>query len=175
MKISKHLPHFEEDTLLVVTGRQEAVVYLASHDEVRLVGSLKAKRPEPSDRGGRFGKRMGRDVLAGGTGDLEDEEQVRSFTRQLSDLLVPLAASGQAQRIYLFCPTYLCSRVEDAMSIDMRSKLEFVFFGNYQHQHPFVLLSKVQEHARSREQAGKVELIPPGALDILNKTGQGGI
>lgn len=172
MKISNTLPQFATPRLLIAAGKQEACFHRAYQDKVEQVHTLKINKSEYSDREGRFDKRAsGRMMHSGSAYELHDDDELtKSFTKQLAEDTTRLVTEHDIQGIYLFCPTYLANRFEAGLSPDQQSMLEYIFYGNYHHQHPFVLLSKIQEHNRLEKDGNNVSPIKREALDILNHT-----
>ncbi len=176
MKISNHLPHFSEPNLLVVAGKQEAAFFKARNDQIHQVYHFKVEKPEYSDNESRRERRGsgGASRFGGGSPFKHNEnELLRGFLKQLTDEVIALDTRKEVDKLYLFCPTYLSSPIEDNLPNDIRNKIEFIFFGNYLNQHPFVLLSKIQEFQRIEKDKKIVEPIKLEALEILKKTGSG--
>jgi hypothetical protein len=173
MKITTHLPHFGESHLLVSAGKREATFYLARNGEINQIHSLKVTKPEYTDKESRTERRgdTGRGMFGGGTPfKRQDDELERSFVKQLCVAITKMVDEHKAKVIYLFCPTYLSKRIEECMGNDLQAKTEYIFYGNYHHQHPFVLLSKVQEYYRGEKESGKVDMIKGEAYEILKNT-----
>jgi hypothetical protein len=172
MKVSQHLPHFSQPHLLVCAGKQEACFFLAGSDEVRQVHSIKIPKPSYTDREGRAERRGDATSMMGGGSSFkhQDEELVRSFIKRLVEAVGNSVDEHDVAAIYLFCPTYLANQIEDGMPSQIRSLIEYIFYGNYHNQHPFVLLSKVQEFLRQEKEDGRVEPMTGEALGILKNT-----
>jgi hypothetical protein len=172
MKISNFLPQFTTPRLLITAGKQEACFYIAQEDKVEKVHSIKINKSEYTDREGRFDKRAsGRMMHSGSAYELHDDEELtKSFTKQLAEDTAALTVEHAVRAIYLFCPTYLANRLEAGLPNDLQAKLEYIFYGNYHNQHPFVLLSKIQEHSRLEKDSSIVEPIKTEALNILKNT-----
>ncbi|HYC79488.1 MAG TPA: hypothetical protein VEC17_00490 [Candidatus Binatia bacterium] len=171
MKISNHLPHFRKNTLLITAGKQEACFYLSSNEHVRQTPGIKLKKPQFTDREGYFEQRGGgRTFGSGSVYESQDEETTRAFIKQLSDAAGTIVQENDVQSIYLFCPTYLANQIEKSMPRDMQVKIEYIFYGNYHHQHPFVLLAKIKEFMRVETSERKIEPIKDEAWKILNNS-----
>ncbi|MBX4187972.1 MAG: hypothetical protein KW793_02435 [Candidatus Doudnabacteria bacterium] len=172
MKISNYLPHFSEACLLVSSGKQEAEFFLIENDEVEEVHHLKVNKPEYTDRESRTERRSDSGRMFGGGGSFkhQEDELERSFIKKLSEATSNLTNEHKAKQIYLFCPTYLSKQIEASLPNDLRKKIMYIFYGNYQHQHPFVLLSKIQEFLRLEKADNQVDVIKGEAYDILKNT-----
>ncbi len=107
---------------------------------------------------------------SGSVYESQDEETTRTFIKQLSDTLVTLVDENGVKNIYLFCPTYLANQIEGSMSRELQALIEYIFFGSYHHQHPFVLLAKIKEYIKNETDNGTVEPIKAEALKILKDT-----
>jgi hypothetical protein len=169
MKVSNHLPRFNEPNLLVVAGKQEGCFYLSQGDTVKMIDRLKINKAQYTDREGRFDKRAGHLFSSGSVYEPQDDELTRSFIKQLAVQATDKANEHKVESIYLFCPTYMANLIEASLPHDLRTKIKYIFFGNYNHQHPFVLLSKIQEYLRLEHDRHTVEPISKEALNLLNK------
>jgi hypothetical protein len=173
MKISEHLPHFKAPCLMIVAGKQEAVFFLAQDNKVEQINAVKLKKPHYTDREGRFQKSGNGKVLGSGSVyESQDDETTKQFIKQVAEASVNMVAQYDIKKIFLFCPTYLSNQMEDGLPKELQNLIDYIFYGNYNHQHPFVLLSKVQEYLREETDDRKVEPIKNEALDILKKTSQ---
>jgi hypothetical protein len=167
MKISNHLPFFDKPNLLVVAGKQEACFYLADKDKITQADTIKLKKPEYTDREGRFDKRgNGRLYGSGSVYEFPENELAKSFIRQVSTAVEELVYQNSIKNIFLFCPTYLSNLCEQQLSAQTKPLLEYIFYGNYHNQHPFVLLAKIQEYLRAEDST--VKPITGEAFNILH-------
>lgn len=177
MKISTHLPNIQETCLLVSTGKQEAHFFLVENSEVNEIHHFKTPKPEYTDKESRTERRDsgGGSMFGGGSPfkHLEDELE-RSFIKKLSESIDKLCNEHKAEVIFLFCPTYLSKQIENSLARSLQNKIEYIFYGNYHNQHPFVLLSKIQEYQRMESEKNQINLIKPEALNILKNTDAAG-
>ncbi len=170
MKISTHLPQFNASTLIVVAGKQEGVFFLAHDGKVEEIDALKLPKPTYTDREGQFMTRgNGKTYGTGAVYESDDDETTKQFIKKISDCTTDLVAKFKLQRIYLFCPTYLSNQFEASLPKDIQSKIEYIFYGNYHRQHPFVLLSKVQEYLREETARSIVAPIKGEAANLLSR------
>jgi hypothetical protein len=171
MKISNHLPQFSTPRLLIAAGKQEAVFYVADAEDISHAASIKIPKSSYTDREGRSDKRVpGKMMQSGSTHESQDDEQTRALIKRLAETATQLVFERGINGIYLFCPTYLSNRMEEGMPREIQDMIEYIFYGNYHHQHPFVLLSKILEYQRQEKDHGIIEPIKNEALSILKKT-----
>jgi hypothetical protein len=172
MKISAFLPQFKGPTLLIVAGKQHASLYVANQDVVNEIGTIKVNKSSYTDREGRFAKIAGgRMMQSGSMNEMhEDEETIRSMSKQMAERADLAAQEHGITSVFMFVPTYLANRMEASLPVDLQKKIEYVFYGNFQHQHPYVLLSKIQELRREEKDESNVDQIKSEALGILKNT-----
>lgn len=170
MKISNYLPQFKEPCLLITAGKQEATFYVAQADSVEQVHTVKINKSKYTDREGRFDKRAGGKIIQSGSNYKEQEEElVKLMIKQVAEAADGLKAEHNIKQIYLFCPTYLTNQIEAGLSSTTQPLIQYIFYGNYHRQHPFVLLSKILEYQRQAKE-NRVEPIKGEAMGILKNT-----
>ena len=173
MKISNHLPHFSESSLLVSAGKQEATFFLVEGDQVTQIHNFKINKPEYTDKESRTERRGsgGSSMFGGGSSFTNQADELeRSFIKKLSVTISNLVDEHKIKTIYLFCPTYQSKPIESSLSLELQNIIEYIFYGNYHSQHPFVLLSKVQEYLKQEKDAGTVVPMKKEAFSILKNT-----
>lgn len=171
MKISNHLPQFKQAHLIISAGKQEATYFLANGNDVKQIHSTHVETPHLSDHEGMYASvGGGRSSGAGAVRESKDMQMKKEFMKQFAADTGKLVNEHKIEKIYLFCPTYLSNQAEDSLPNELQSKIEYIFYGNYLSQHPFVLLSKIQEHLRSESEDGKVTPVKSEAMKILHKT-----
>jgi len=146
MKISKTLPRFKgESLLLIVTGKQEAVFYIAKDGVIDKITSFEIKTPKYSDREGFFVTRGHGKVFASGSVYESTKEKVRQiFFKVLKRHVKEIRAQHNIEKGALFCPGYLINDIMEVFPVSFRKNITFSFRGNYCDQHPFLLLEKIK-------------------------------
>lgn len=146
MKISKTLPQFKgESTLLTVTGKQEAVFYIAKDGIITKVSSFKIKTPKYSDREGFFATRgHGKTFVSGSVYESTKEKVRQIFLKVLKKHIKEIRVQHSIKKTALFCPGYLINDVMEVFSASFRKSIVFSFRGNYYEEHPFRLLEKIK-------------------------------
>jgi hypothetical protein len=173
MQIEKKLPQFtDQKSLIVVTGRQEAIMYIALNGEIEEKEKLEVKNPGYSDREGFF-------MSSGGTvgtykaGSVYKENITQNLTQQflaqLQEKLKILAKKEKTKKIYLFCPDYMRKEIINKLPKSLKRDLYTVRSGNYINAHPFALLEAIKEE-KEEEKKNAVAPIKEKAMKILKKT-----
>lgn len=146
MKITKKLPQFEgENVLLVVTGRQEADFYRAGDGVIENMMGFKVEKPLYEDRKGHFKRRGHGKVLASGAAYEEQKEKIlQDFRREFRKTIKTVFASYIPDRIYVYTPSYLTNEVAALFSKRMAAKIKKTIRGNFYGRHPFEILEQVQ-------------------------------
>jgi hypothetical protein len=150
MRIPKNLKHLgrkDEDSLLLVTGKQDAVIYKASKGYLYKLDSFKLSTPVYSDNEGKGG------ATGSGTGrghgqrsmvqkELQDRDIVRDFIHELIIHLKNIGAD-KIPSIYLFTPSYVKNQIMNALPTDLRHHIKAVVEGNYFNMAPSELMLKL--------------------------------
>jgi hypothetical protein len=145
MKISKELPQFEgEKALVLVTGMEDAKIFVAENGKIEEVDSFKVEKPIYSDREGHFETRKGGKVIGSGSVyEQKDEETVKHFTKELEAKLARFK-NESITKVFLFSPGYVVSMIRRALPLSLIAKTEGVIKGNYLNSHPFDLLGMIR-------------------------------
>lgn len=120
----------KEDALLLVTGKQDAVIYKASHGRLEKLDSFKIDTPQYSDNENR------------GIKQVQDRDIVRDFIHELTIHLKNLGAD-KIPSIYLFTPSYVKNQIMNALPTDLRKHIRAVVEGNYFNMAPAELMLKL--------------------------------
>lgn len=133
MRIPKNLKHFgrkNEDALLLVTGKQDAVIYKASKGTLEKLDSFKLSTPVYSDNEGI------------GHHEVQNRDVIRDFIHELVIHLKNMGAD-KIPSIYLFTPSYVKNIIMDALPADIRHHIKAVVTGNYYNMAPSELMLKL--------------------------------
>jgi dsDNA-binding SOS-regulon protein len=146
MKIKDSLPQFNENrALVVVTGQEHAIFYLASQGEINVIDKTK-KKEERSERADKLDTRTSGSVVSG-----SDEEktraEVRLFLKDFANMVPKILKKTKADSLYLFSPAYMGNEILTHLPKQNRLHLHGHFDGNYSHKHPFDLLEMIQKSA----------------------------
>ena len=173
MKISNNLPQFENETvLIVVSGKQDAIFYLAKNGELFKVESFKVDRPKYDDVQGHFetsaktGKH-GQTMRAGSPFDPThmEEKAVTQYLQKLQEELEGVQQHHNITQLFIFAPSYVKHEVEKRMPYALQDKKQLMIEGNYYEEHPFELLERIQK----KQHKEPVRPIKEAARKILDK------
>jgi hypothetical protein len=172
MQIEKNLPQFTgQRSLIMVTGRQEGVMYIALNGEIEEKERLQIEDPGYTDREGFF-------MSSGGTtgtfkaGSVYKENITQNLTRQflnqLQKKIKDMTQKQNPEKIYLFCPDYMKKEIMNKLPKAMKGKIRTVKLGNYISSHPFTLLESIKEE-QEKTKDNIVTPIKEKALKILKR------
>lgn len=145
MKISKNLPQFEgENILLVVTGRQEADFFRAGDGVIEKITGFKNEKPLYDERRGRMVRRGHGQVLASGATYEEHKEKImQEFRHEFRKTLKTILAESVPDRIYIYVPAYLKNNVLALFPKPVALLIKKVTKGNFYDKHVFEMLEKL--------------------------------
>ena len=146
MKISKNLPQFnEEKVLLVVTGRQEADFFRAGDGEIKKIAGFKIEKPLHDDRKGRVTRRGHGQIFASGAAYEEQKEKImQDFRREFRKTLKIVLVDFMPDKLYVYAPPYLTNEVTALFSKRAALTIKKIVKGNFYGRHPFEILEKIR-------------------------------
>lgn len=146
MKITNKLPQFEnKKTLLIVTGGFSGLYFLASDGQIKEIFRTEESQQHYSDREGFF-QRSGQGKVFG-SGAVYEENKVEREKRFIKTILNETSRLNKEidfDEIYLFTPDYISNQITKHFPKEVRQKFIKVFEGNYIHDHPFAILSRIK-------------------------------
>lgn len=145
MKISKNLPQFEgENILLVVTGRQEADFFRAGDGSIEKVAGFMVEKPQYSERGGHFKRRgHGATIASGAVYENQKEKILQDFRHEFRKILKNVLVTPP-DHIYIFTPAYLATEISGMFPKRIAVTIKKVIRGNFYGRHPFEFLEKMK-------------------------------
>jgi protein required for attachment to host cells len=149
MKIKKELSLFKEKkSLIIVTGKQSAKIYLAENKQINLLEEIEIPTlsSQYSDREGHF-KRSGRQkyyIASGSVYEAKKQHLFKKFSNQLSKKVSSLNNKEKPQELYLFTPDYMKNEIKKNFNKLLKEKIVMEFEGNYLDDHVFDLLKKIK-------------------------------
>jgi hypothetical protein len=164
MKITKNLPTFlNQEALIMVTGRQEAVGYQALDGQLTEIFRLIIPKLRLQEKEGRFESRVGGKVIrSGGVYEADKREVEKKLIKEIVNQLKKLSLPKE---VYLFSPAEVLPLIEKKMSINWRKKIVMRFVGNFYRHHPFKILGKIKD----RQEDKKVVATDEEAIAILKR------
>src|SRR3989344_838697 len=146
MKISKNLPQFnEEKVLLVVTGRQEADFFRAGDGEIKKIAGFKIEKPLHDDRKGRVTRRGHGQIFASGAAYEEQKEKIiQDFRREFRKTLKIVLVDFAPDKLYVYAAPYLLKEGNCLFFFSARLVLKKIVKGNFYGRHPFEILEKIR-------------------------------
>ena len=144
MKISNHLPQFENNlTLFIVAGKQEAAFYLAENGEINKTASFKVAKPIYTDSKA-IGGRGNAAYRAVAKAEKEKKSISADFMKEFKSALKILSAENSLSAVYIFCPPTEKASAQAALPAKLKTKLKMLKTGNFTKEHPFKLLEKLK-------------------------------
>jgi hypothetical protein len=142
MKIPNGLPQFQDEkVLLVVAGKQDAVLYEVGNQKIERVDAFKIPTPHYSDSEGLF-KTGGSGAVArsGAAKEIQDEDIIRDFLHLFKERIKKMT---NFSKIYVFASEQTKNRIVPALPYMLRRKVGAIFSGNYFETNPLELLRKI--------------------------------
>lgn len=173
MRIEKKLPQFQDQkALLIVSGRQEAILYLAKNGKIRKKEKIEAEDPGYTDKEGFF-KSSSRTTGTMKAGSVYKERityhVTREYLNQLEEKIKSIFYKEKVKSVYLFCPDYMKKEVLKKIPKKLRNLIHVTKIGNYINSHPFGLLESIKDD-QQQEKNKVVTPIKEKAQKILKKT-----
>lgn len=145
MQISNKFPKLrEENAVIIVTGKQDAVFYRVKDGFIEKMDAFKVPRPRYSDNEGHFRTRNKGEVIASGwTRELRDNDIIKDFLREFKDRLkqIPL----DFEKLYLFVPSHIKNEVKSALPKTYQEKFAREVLGNFYYRSPQYLIEKLEQ------------------------------
>ena len=148
MHIPNTLPQFAGHTvLLVVTAKEQGVLYRASEGVVEQVVKVEEHPPTPSDNEGFFFRSgYGRNYGSGGPDAGSGEEELRTFVKSVSEELNEAIVGEQPDIIYFFQPEHFKGYLESELKNPTHIPTHLVKLGNYIHATPLELIEYIRQY-----------------------------
>ncbi len=143
MQISDKLPQFIDDSaLLLVTGSQEADIYLAKNAEILAIGSVVLEKSHYSDRED-FGRRGSIVFESDAKSEKIKTAKRTDFLKLFKDYVKDLSVEQKVKKVYLYAPAENLADLKKSLPVALQKKLKGVFEGNFHKEKPFDLLKKI--------------------------------
>ena len=140
MKIPAKFQQFEdENVLIVITGAQDADIYLASNGIFEKIKSIKVPRRKYSDEEGFSKQKSG---VSGSAREYPKEAVRQEFLNQLENELKKIPQ--KITSVFLFSPDYFLKTVESSFPYPLKDKIKITIAGNYIHYRPLEILEKIK-------------------------------
>jgi len=172
MKISLDYPRFSKNTLLVVTGEQEARFFHALGRGLNEIDDFKIAKPKFTDREGLFANSSGHGTLLqrGAGYDNQDEKVKQDFKKSLKQVLAYIARDYEVEQVYIFAPPQAQPPVLASFPPNLSGKISLIFDGDFTQHHPNILLDKIDKSNKVQEGFEKNPAIKEEALKILQRS-----
>ncbi len=172
MRIEKNLPQFKNQrSLIVVSGRQEAILYLVENGKIWEKQKIQVEDPGYTDKEGFFktstkleGTMKAGSIYKENISYHLTKEFLNKFQEEVKNILVKSKEKG----IYLFCPDYMKKEVLKKIPKNFKGMVYMTKLGNYTNSHPFDLLESIRED-QEKEKNKVATPIKEKALKILKK------
>jgi hypothetical protein len=147
MRIQKQLPQFtRERALLLVVAEQFGVLYVAENGELERMSAIEEREPKYADKEGFFMRGGRGDIFSAGSVRERAREDARNnFLKKFSAEVKKAVYIYDPTVVFVFCPRYTKSAIEDLLPDLIRKRVRSFFFGNYTGMHPFSFLTMIRE------------------------------
>lgn len=175
MYIKKGLPQFEDKkTLLVVTGSEEAIFYIAHNGQIEEKERVEVSHEDYINKDAGLFKSSSKGVgtMKAGTVYKENfsDHITKEFLDRLEKKIKEVFKKEHIKSVYLFCPDYMKKQILKKTPKNFQKMLHITKLGNYVHSHPFELLESIQEEEDEKKEK-TAKPIKEKALKILKRTG----
>lgn len=147
MNIQKQLPQFNKQTaLLIVTGSQKGVIYLAAAGVIEKIGAVDEPVEKYSDREEFFVSKGGEgDYTSGSVYEDNKQEHIKKFAKKISAEADRFVQEKGVDTVYLFVPDYVIHELNRTLTSRVKEMVQEKFKGNFVEEHPFKLLEKIKK------------------------------
>jgi hypothetical protein len=168
MKIPKQLAHFKNiDTLLLVSGKQEMVIYIIAGDEIREEKHFKVENPTYSDNEGHFKVRSnGKVVLSGNVREVDDRQTIVEFKNEFKTNLKKI--TKDFDKVFISAPAKTKNEIVELLPPKIKKKVVEIIVGNYCSVSPLEVLRNFSQEKKKSKKIIK----DPEAKKILRKSNQ---
>lgn len=145
MKISEKLPQFEKErTLLIVSGNEGAILYVAHKGEIEEASSFRVEPVRYSDKEGMTMRSGHGKVFARGSSLQEPKEKIRKeFFLELEARLSAMLDKG-IESCVLLAPRHTAPDIASHLPQFFKERLTKTLEGNFVSHHPFNILEKLK-------------------------------
>ena len=147
MNIQRQLPQFNNQTaLLIVTGSQKGVFYLAAASVIEEIGAVNEPVEKYSDHEGFFVSRGGEGVYtSGAVCEANKQDHLKKFAKKISSEGDRIVREKGVDIVYLFVPDYVIHDLNRTLTSRVKEMVQEKFKGNFVESHPFKLLEKIKK------------------------------
>jgi hypothetical protein len=143
MKIPARFKKIKEDSLIIVAGKQAAVIYDVRDGYMSRLNAFKIPRPRYSDNEGQFrSKNKSGTVRAGSTREFQDEDVIKEFLKEFKKRIKLL--SNKWESVYILAPDKTKNRIPKDLPDQLQRKLKAVIEGNFYYRSPVYILEKIE-------------------------------
>lgn len=168
MKLPQKLSQFKDkSSLLLVSGKQEMVIYKVIDDEIIEEKHFKIPNPSYSDNEGHFKVRsQGKVIRSGNVREVDDHEIIVKFKNELLKNLKKI--NKNFDQVLISVPAKIKNEILDVLPRPIKEKVIKTIIGNYCSFPPIEILSKFLDKKKDSKKVIK----NPEAKKILKKSNQ---
>ena len=166
MKIPQKFSSLQkENAFIIVAGKEEAVFYEISNEEISKKLEIRLPK-EREERGGFFARGgRGRIFEMGGVFEPKKRKKIRKLIEEIEKNFKDILEKDAKEKIYLFAPAYLSKKLTSAIEKRVNKKVQLIEKGNFLSSHPLELLELITK----QREAKKVVPISEEAKKLLDK------
>jgi hypothetical protein len=153
MLIPANLPTFNgEKALLIATGKQDAVFYLAQNGILKSIDSFLIETPKYSDREGHFKTRgAGKTIRSGAVYENKKGKVITDFIKEFQKRFGTISKKHKIARLYIYSPSHMHTYIREALPKAFQNKITMEIEGNFFKTHPLTLLKKIHDTSNSKK------------------------
>jgi len=152
MLIPANLPAFSgEKALLIVTGQQDAIFYLAQNGILKSIDSFLIEAPKYSDREGHFKTRAGGKILHfRAVFEKRKERIIADFIKEFQKRFSAISKKFRFDKLYIYSPSHMHTYIRKALPKAFQKKITMEIEGNHFKTHPLTLLKKIHDKSAAK-------------------------
>lgn len=133
-----------EESLIIVAGKQAAVIYEIEKGLIERIDAFKIPRPKYSDNEGHF--------RTGASHEFKDEDVIKEFLREFKRRIKKL--DKKYESVYVLAPDKTKNRIPQSLTDELKRKLKKVVNGNFYYRSPVFILEKIENTPKEEYKGG---------------------
>lgn len=144
MKIPNELEEFRgKNILMLIAGKQNAVLYHIYHNNIDEVFSFVTPKPEYSDNKARYQFSSNGRLMSDNIEGYRDEDMIRDFLRDLNEKIEEI--KFDFDEVFLLAPGSSRSKIKEHLPRVWQDKISKIEEGNYFKESPLEILEKISK------------------------------
>ncbi|HAO64978.1 TPA: hypothetical protein DCQ44_03290 [Candidatus Taylorbacteria bacterium] len=136
----------EEPTLIIVAGRQDAVLYKTNKGTVVELDEFIIPKPNYGDHKAEIKKKAkGKTTGSHEVWNRDNSDVVKYFLKELKRRIKKVTGF---ERLYILAPSQTKNKIKAALPTAWHKKIRLIIDGNYFYRHPLFILKKIVDNEK---------------------------